>query len=265
MDSILDRQRAMWSVGDYPDIARTIEPVAEEVVAAIGAGEGDRVLDVATGSGNAALAAARRGAQVTGLDLTPRLLDVARERAAAEGLDIDFVEGNAESLPFDAASFAATTSVFGAMFAPDQRAAAAELLRVTRPGGAVAVTAWTPEGANGRLFATVAKYMPPPPPGFQPPILWGVEDHVRGLFAGAEVTVERHVSRVEAESAEAWLAYTERVLGPIVLAKAALEPEGRWPALRADLLEVFRDADTGADDGWHGEAEYLLTVARRPT
>ncbi|MGZ6694936.1 MAG: class I SAM-dependent methyltransferase [Solirubrobacteraceae bacterium] len=99
MDSILDRQRAMWSVGDYPDIARTIEPVAEEVVAAIGAGEGDRVLDVATGSGNAALAAARRGAQVTGLDLTPRLLDVARERAAAEGLDIDFVEGNAESLP----------------------------------------------------------------------------------------------------------------------------------------------------------------------
>src|SRR6476620_1724120 len=198
---ILDRQRAMWTEGDFPDMAKTIEAVAEVVVDAAGVTAGDDVLDVATGTGNAALIAARRGAQVKGLDLTPKLLVVARERAAAEGVDIEFVEGNAQELPYGDAEFDRVTSVFGSMFAPDHAATAAELLRVTRPGGTIAVAAWTPQGLNGRILGVSAKYMPPPPDGFQPPVLWGLEDHARALFGGGEVRFARHTSPIDAESA----------------------------------------------------------------
>lgn len=263
---ILGRQRAMWAAGDYPDLARSIEPVAEFAVEAAGVTAGAEVLDVATGSGNAALAAARLGAHVTALDLTPELLDVARARAGQEGLEIAFGEGNAEALPYDDASFDYVTSVFGAMFAPDQAATAAELVRVTRPGGTVAVTAWTPGGLNGQMFAVMAQHLPPPPPGFQPPILWGVADHVRALFAGAEVTTDlrRAVGNVRADSPEAWIDYLEGTLGPMVLAKAALEPEGRWAPVRADLVGLY-EAGNEADDGTlRADPEYLLTVARRP-
>src|SRR4051812_4016515 len=179
------RTRAMWAEGDYPDIARTIEDVSAVVVGAAGVSAGDDVLDVATGTGNAALLAARAGARVTGLDVTPELLEVARGRAAEVGAEIAFDEGDAQDLPYADASFDRVTSVFGAMFAPDQARTAAELLRVTRPGGTIAVSAWTPEGLNGQLFIAMGRHTPPPPPGFQPPVLWGSEEHVRALFAGA--------------------------------------------------------------------------------
>jgi SAM-dependent methyltransferase len=260
---ILDGQRAMWTEGDFPDMARTIEGAAEVVVDAAGVTAGDAVLDVATGTGNAALIAARRGARVKGLDLTPKLIAVARERAAAEGAEIEFVEGNAQELPYGDAEFDRVTSVFGSMFAPDHAATAAELLRVTHPGGTIAVAAWTPQGLNGQMFAVSAKYMPPPAPGFQPPILWGLEDHARAIFPGGELRFERHTSPIDADSAEDWLRYCERVLGPIILARAALEPQGKWEAARAELLALYESANEATDGRYHAEPEYLVTVVRR--
>jgi SAM-dependent methyltransferase len=260
------RQRAMWAAGDYPDIATTIEDVAEALVTAGGVEAGDEVLDVATGSGNAALAAARLGSRVTGLDLTPELLEVARSRAAAAGAEIEFVEGDAEALPFGEASFDRVTSVFGAMFAPDQERAASELLRVCRPGGTIAVCAWTPAGVNGQMFATMGRHMPPPPEGFQPPILWGVEERVRELFAGAaDVSCElrRAPSAVKADSVDAWLDYLERTLGPVALAKRALEADGRWAAARSDLAELYERHNEADDGSLRCEPEYLLTVVRK--
>lgn len=266
-DEIKRRQRAMWAAGDYPDIARTIEPVAHEVLDAVGVQAGETLLDVATGSGNAALEAARRGARVTGLDLTPELLAAAEARAAAEGHTIAFVEGDAQALPFADDSFDRVTSVFGAMFAPDQTRTAAELLRVCRPGGTVAVAAWAPQGLNGEMFGTLGRYMPPPPEGFRPPILWGVEDVVRELFAGAdEVTCELRPARdsVRAPSVDAWLDYTERVLGPTIMAKAALEPQGRWAAARADLAALYERHNEAGDGSLLAHPSYLLTVAHAP-
>ena len=260
------RQRTMWSTGDYPDIARTIEPVSEEVVAAVGVQAGETLLDVATGSGNAALAAARRGARVTGLDLTPELLEVATARAADEGRGIVFVQGDAEALPFEDGSFDRVTSVFGAMFAPVQEQAAAELLRVCRPGGTVAVAAWAPDGLNGQMFATLGRHLPPPPEGFRPPILWGAEEFVRQLFAdAAEVTCELRPARdsVRASSIDAWIDYTEQVLGPTVLAKRALEPQGRWDEARADLAELYARWNEADDGSLLAHPSYLLTVARK--
>lgn len=263
--ALTQRQRAMWAAGDYPDIARTIEAVSHEVVAAVGVREGETLLDVATGSGNAALEAARRGARVTGLDLTPELLETAKERAAAEQADIELVHGDAQALPFADDSFERVTSVFGAMFAPDQPRAAAELLRVARPGATIAVAAWTPEGLNGQMFGVLGRHLPPPPEGFRPPILWGVEDVIRELFAdAAEVTCERRpaTGSVRAESIDAWIDYTERVLGPTVMAKRALESEGRWEAARADLVALYAQHNEASDGSLLAHPEYLLSVIR---
>jgi SAM-dependent methyltransferase len=259
------RQRAMWAAGDYPDIARTIEPFSHEVVDAVGVQAGETVLDVATGTGNAALELARRGAQVTGLDLTPELLPVAERRAAEEGLEISFVEGDAQALPFEDGSFDRVTSVFGVMFAPDQARAAAELLRVCRPGGTVAVAAWTPDGLNGQMFAALGRHLPPPPEGFQSPLRWGAEDVVRELFAGAaEVRSETRpaTGSVRAASVDAWIDYTERVLGPTILAKQALEAQGAWGAARADLIELYGRHNEATDGSLLAHPTFLLTVAR---
>ena len=261
---ILERQKAMWTAGDFADVAKTIVSASEAAVAAVSPRPGETLLDVACGTGNASLIAAGRGAKVTGLDLTPKLVGIARERAAEAGLEIEFVEGNAQELPYADASFDSAVSVFGSMFAPDHAATAAELVRVVRPGRRLAVAAWTPQGLNGQMFGVTAKHLPPPAPGFQPPVLWGAEEHVRRLFAGCEVRFERHAVAVDADSAEDWLAYGERAIGPLVLARQALEPQGRWEALRSDLRALYEAANTAADGSYHAEAEYLLTVAITP-
>jgi len=262
---LTQRQKAMWAAGDYSDIARTIEAVAREVIDAVGVGAGETLLDVATGTGNAALEAARRGARVTGLDLTPELLPIAERRAATEGLEIAFREGDAQALPFPDDSFERVTSVFGAMFAPDQARTAAELLRVCRPGGTIAVAAWAPEGLNGQMFGVLGRHMPPPPEGFRPPILWGSEPVVRELFAGAaEVRAELRPARdsVKAPSVDAWLDYTERVLGPTIMAKRALASKGRWDAARADLAALYEQHNEATDGSLLAHPTYLLTVVR---
>jgi SAM-dependent methyltransferase len=265
--AIKEGQRKMWTVGDYADIARTIAAVAGLVVERAQAAPGVSLLDVATGSGNVAIPAALAGSSVTGLDLTPRLLEVARGRAADAGLDVRFVEGDAEELPFEDASFDRVTSCFGVMFAPRQQLAAGELARVARPGARIVFTAWTPEGLNGRMFKTVGSYMPPPPPELESPTMWGSEDHVRSLFAdtGAALTFERHLVTFEHDSPESWLEYNERVLGPTIMAKAALEPQGKWEALRNDLVKLYTDGNEAGDGSFRAGAEYLLTVAQMPT
>jgi SAM-dependent methyltransferase len=260
-----ERQRQMWRSGDYPDIARTIEDSATSLVDRVVISAGQDVLDVATGSGNAALAAAQAGAAVTGLDLTPELFEAARRRAGDAGVEVTWIEGDAEYLPFDDASFDRVLSVFGTMFAPRHEQAAAELLRVCRPGGIVGVCAWTPQGVNGQMFKTIAGYLPPPPPELRPPVLWGTEEHMRELLDGPGVSLEfeRRVVRLEWESPEGWVDYAERVLGPAIAAKAALEPQGRWTELRGELVELFERANLSSDGRLETELEYLMTIARR--
>ena len=264
-DQIKQGQRAMWSAGDFPDIARRIESAAEEVVALTGIEQGHEVLDVATGSGNCALLAALRSAKVTGLDITPELFEAARRRFAEAGVEVELIEGDAEDLPFGDDSFDRVVSTFGSMFAPRHEVAAAELVRVCRPGGVIGVSAWTPDGLNGQMFKPLGSHIPPPP-GLRPPVLWGDEDHMRELFApsGAELEFHRRTVTFLYDSPEAFFEYNERVLGPLVMAKAALEPQGKWDALRADLTALYRSANQATDGSLHVEPEYLATVARLP-
>jgi SAM-dependent methyltransferase len=266
VEGIKQGQRAMWASGDYPQIALRISAVGELLVERLGAGPGIEMLDVATGAGNVAIPAARAGAKVTGLDLTPELLQVARERAAGEGLAIDFVEGDAEALPFGDDSFDRVSSCFGVMFAPRHQQAAAELLRVTRPGGMIAVAAWTPEGLIGSMFRTNSSFMPPPPPEILPPVRWGEEEHVRSLLGadGVKLEFERHEVVFEHDSAEAIIEEDERLLGPAILAKAALEPQGRYGELRAQLVELYGSVNESDDGRFRARAEYLLSLARLP-
>ena len=170
----------MWGSGDYPLMVDTfLLPIGERLVDACGIGPGMRVLDVAAGTGNASLPAARRGATVTASDLTPRLLEMGRERAEAEDLELEWIEADAERLPFADESFDVVISAIGVMFAPHHQEAADELVRVCRPGGTIGLLSWTPEGMLGALFRTMKPFAPPPPPGAQAPPLWGGEDHLR--------------------------------------------------------------------------------------
>jgi SAM-dependent methyltransferase len=264
VNAIKEGQKRMWAAGDYPDLARTIAGVAEVLVERVGARSGENLLDVATGSGNVAIPAALAGASVTGLDLTPELLEVARRRAGEAGVDIHFIEGDAEELPFADDSFDRVTSCFGVIFAPRHQHAANELARVARAGATVAFTAWTPEGLSGQMFKTIGAHMPPPPPEAESPLLWGEEDHVRSLFGDAELSFERRTVTFSHDSPESWVAYNERVLGPTIMTKAALEPQGKWEQCKTDLIGLYREADEGSDGGFTAPAEYLLTVARMP-
>ncbi len=258
------RQRATWAAGDYPAIAAHLEPASATLVATVGVGAGVRVLDVATGSGNAALVAAALGAEVTGLDLAPSLLDVARRRAEEAELRIAFVEGDAEDLPFADGSFDRVVSVFGAMFAPDQRRAAAELARVCRPGGRIGLCAWTPDGIGGRMLSLLRSRLPAPADG-PAPALWGTEQRLRELFAGtaAKLSFEQRQISFEHDSAESWVAFNERAVPPVVVARDSIGAAG-WAHARADLVALFAAADERDGDGFAARAEYLETVIELP-
>jgi ubiquinone/menaquinone biosynthesis C-methylase UbiE len=261
-DDLRERSRAAWALGDYAVIAERITAAAEVLVERTGVEPGMDVLDVATGTGNAALPAVQRGARVTGLDLVPELLDVARERAADLGFEVDWVEGDAQDLPFEGARFDRVLSAFGHMFAPRHERAAGELVRVCRPGGVIGFCCWTPEGVGGRLFAAIGSYLPPAPPYASSPSLWGSEAHVRKLLGDnvASLEFERHAITFAEESLEAWLGVLEESIGPLISIREELGD--RWPKLRADLVRLFEGANTAEDGSLRIEQEYLLTIAR---
>ncbi len=250
----------MWTIGDFASIAEMIEEPSAQAVEHVGVQRGEEVLDVATGTGNAAMIAAKRGATVTGLDLTPKLLEIAAQRAREEAVELELIEGDAEDLPFADDSFDRVTSVFGVMFAPHQEKAAAELRRVCRPGGRIVTCAWTPGGLNGRMFAMIGSQMPPPPEGFVPPVLWGVEERIGELFAGSEIACKTLSVPFVDSSIDEWMERNERILGPTIVAKEVLEADGKWEPLREQLTALYTDANEATDGTMHVEAEYLLAA-----
>lgn len=243
--------RATWALGNFDDLAKKILPVGEGVVAATGISERDAVLDVACGTGNAAIPAARTGATVTGLDITPELLQDAAANADAAGVALTLVEGDAEDLPFEDESFDVVVSTFGCMFAPRHEIAAAEIARVLKPGGRIGICAWTPTGRIGEFFQMISRHVPAPPPGVAtgPPIMWGDQDHVRGLFAdsGIELSFSEEIAEFEFPSLDYAVEFYTTKFGPLVMAKAALEPQGKWEPLLADLTALYESHNEGSD------------------
>lgn len=261
MEEFKQRQRAIWQAGDYPPLSELISGVGARVVGRAGVEPGMRVLDVACGTGNAALPAARAGGEVTGLDLAPKLLDAGRRKAEAAGVEIEWVEGDAEELPFEEASFDRVFSTFGHMFAPRHGRTADELARVCREGGLIAICCWTPEGTVGDVFAASASYMPPPPDFAEPPILWGTEDHVRQMFPDAtDFEFERHSATIEWESTRAWADYFFDRFGPLVTAREMLGE--RFDELGEKLIAVFDERNEADDGSLRLPQEYLLSVIR---
>jgi ubiquinone/menaquinone biosynthesis C-methylase UbiE len=231
------RQRAMWGSGDFAVIGTTLQIVGETLCEAADLDAGSRVLDVACGNGNAALAAGHRFCRVVGLDYVASLLERARERAAAERLDIDWVEGDAEQLPFPAESFDAVLSTFGVMFAPDQERAAREMTRVVRPGGKIALANWTPEGFVGRMLVTVGKHVPPPA-GVASPVYWGNEARLRELFPHVgQLRSRRRTFVFRYESIDHFIATFRDFYGPTFKAFGALDARGQ-ARLSDDLREL---------------------------
>lgn len=261
LDAIKQRQQQAWGSGDFSVVAARIVLVAEQLCDTADLHAGWRVLDVATGSGNAAIAAARLGCGVVGVDYVPALLERGHERAAAEGLDVEFVEGDAESLPFPDDAFDAVTSVFGSMFAPDHPRAAAELLRVCRPGGQIALASWTPDGFIGELFRTVSAHVPPPS-GVPSPMLWGTESHLRELFGDRICSLEmaERIFTWRFSSAEDFVTFFRDWYGPTFKAFAALEGAAR-DALEDDLVALARRSDRLGTDAIAIPATYTEAVA----
>jgi ubiquinone/menaquinone biosynthesis C-methylase UbiE len=259
--AVKQRQQQAWASGDFAVVASTIVIVAERLCDTADLHAGWRVLDVATGSGNAAIAAARLGCTAVGVDYVPALIERGRLRAAAERLDVELLEGDAEALPFPDDSFDAVTSVFGSMFAPDHAKAASELLRVCRPGGTIALASWTPDGFIGDLFRTVARHVPPPA-GVQSPMLWGTEGHLRELLGDhiESLEVTERIFTFRFGSAEEFVTFFRRWYGPTLKAFAALEGEAR-DALESDLVALARRYDRLGTDAVAIPAAYTEAVA----
>jgi len=261
------RHRAMWASGDYPSMVETfLLPLGPELVEACRIGSGMRVLDVAAGTGNAAIPAAQRGASVVASDLTPELLEAGRQRAESAGVQLEWAEADAEHLPFPDEDFDVVMSCIGAMFAPHHQLVADELVRVCRPGGTVGLATWTPEGMIGGLFRTMGPYAPPPPPGAQPPPLWGSEQHLRELF-GDKVTfetLERRVLEVTAfQHPVDWGEHFKERYGPTITTLKHARTNGRGDELESALADFCREWNLGTEGEARFEQEYLLTVGTR--
>ena len=260
LSGIKARQQETWASGDFAVIASRIVLVSERLADAADLGAGWTVLDVACGTGNAALAAARSGTRVLGVDYVPQLLEGGRKRAATERLDVEFRLGDAEDLPVPDASFDAVLSVFGVMFAPDHRRAAGEIARAARPGGTVGLASWTPDGFVGEMFAVIARHVPGPP-GIEAPMLWGTEQHLADLF-GEKAADARSVQRtcmLRSTSPEQFVADYRRWYGPTLKAFEALGEDGR-AALAADLAGLARRWDRNHGGSIAIPATYLESV-----
>lgn len=263
------RHRALWASGDYPVVATELIPaLGPRLVQACGIHAGQRVLDVAAGSGNAAVPAAAAGAAVTAADLTPELFEAGRAHAARHGVEVEWVEADAESMPFDDNSFDVVTSCVGVMFAPHHQAAADELVRVVRPGGTIAMINWTPEGFIGHLFATMKPYAPPPPPGAAAPPLWGDEAHVLELFGDRISDLQARRETVLFEHCSSPLEFREywkQNYGPtIAVYRFNAENPDRVADLDRDFLAFLEQWNRSSEPGRTAyDAEYLLVTATK--
>ena len=262
------RHRSMWASGDYPELARElISSLGPVLVEAVGVRPGDRVLDVAAGSGNAAIPAALAGATVIASDLTPELFEAGREEAQRLGAELEWVEADAEALPFGDAEFDVVLSSIGVMFAPHHRVAADELVRVCRPGGRIGLLSWTPQGFVGQMLGTMKPYAAAPPPGAEPPPLWGDEHHVRSLLGdrvGNVATAKGTVTIERFATPEEFRAYFASHYGPTIAAYRNVgDDPGRIAALDADLVALAERFDRGSDGVLVLEWEYLLVTATR--
>jgi len=264
---VIARHRAMWATGDYPSMVETfLLPLGPRLVEMCGIGPGMRVLDVAAGTGNASIPAAKTGADVTASDLTPELLEAGRARAQAEGVELEWTEANAEQLQFEDASFDVVMSSIGAMFAPRHQAVADELVRVCRPGGTIGMLNWTPEGMIGGLFRTMGPFAPPPPPGATPPPQWGSEDHVRELF-GDRVdlrTLDREMLEITAfQHPHDYGTHFKERYGPTIAAQGNARRNDQEAEFNAALDAFCDEWNLGSEDAARFEQEYLVVVGTR--
>ena len=262
LGAIKTRQQAAWASGDYAVIGTTLQIVGETLCEALDLRAGSRVLDVAAGNGNATLAAARRHCVVVSTDYVPALLDKGRERAAAEGLSVDFRPADAEQLPFDDGAFDVAMSVFGVMFTPDHARAAQELARVTHPGGLIGLASWTPDSFIGEMFKTIGRYVPPVP-GLKPPSLWGTQEHLRTLLgpAIADMRAERRVFNFRYRSADHFIDVFRTYYGPVHKTFLALAAD-QQPRLANDLRELLERHSRGGDT-LVVPSDYLEVVIQR--
>ena len=263
MGELQERNRAVWSAGDWDRISELIASVGPALLDAVGLQPGMKVLDVGTGNGrNLAIPAARAGAEVVGADLTDRWFATGRRLASEAGVDVEFVVADAQELPFADASFDRVLSTFGHMFAPDHRTAAQELLRVCRPGGIVGFTTWLQSGYVGRMFALMGEFAPPPPAGAGVPPEWGNHDHVREMVAPYEPEFSGGTVRYTFESATAMTDYFDANFGPAVTLKAAIGEE-RAAELREREIAMLEAANEATDGTLAVTLEYLRTIVRR--
>jgi SAM-dependent methyltransferase len=264
VEQFKERARTTWAAGDFDQISKLILDVGRNVVAHAEIEPGMTVLDVACGTGNATIPAALAGGRCTGLDITPELFDAARRNAAEAGVEIDWVQGDAEDLPFDDGSFERVISTFGVMFAPRHEVAAAELARVIAPGGLIALACWGPYGLNGEMFPMVSSRMPKPPSYAQPPIGWGDEQHVRALLEplGLDVSTERQAVDFTSDTVDGIVTRMETYFGPWKMAQAALGDD--WAGLRAELTDLYERYAVQKDGQVAASADYLLILARKP-
>lgn len=259
--------RTTWATGDYDAMMRTegLYAVGDHLTRTVEIAAGERVLDVACGTGNAAIPAAQAGGEVVGLDLTPELLDVAQKRADAVGVEVDLQVGDAEGLPFEDASFDVVLSTFGCMFAPRHEVVAGELARVLRPGGRLGIVSWTPEGAIGDFFSTAGPHMPPPSSFVDPPLAWGQERYVQELFEGSGVSLRFATENwwITHDSVEAAVECYTTMFGPLTAARRIAETEDRWPSFRDDLRALFERLDTSEGPQVVFPAESLVAIGTK--
>lgn len=265
-DDLKELNRYMWGSGDYESVAALVIDDAEALLDDAGVTAGCDVLDVATGTGNVAVAAAQRGARVIGLDLTPEHFDVARRRSAAAGVEVEWVEGDAEQLPYASDSFDRVFSTFGAQFAPRHQLVAQELYRVCRPGGTIGMCNWTDSGWTGRFTAVTARYFPKPPSYVLPPMAWGSDSYVRALFEplGGVVETELRTATYEFASLDEFMEFFQTNFGPWIVARRSITPRSRWEDLLSDLRAMTASFDVGTDT-FIVRPEYARVLVRKPS
>ncbi len=263
LEAVKEKQQKTWASGNYAVIGNQLVIMGERLCEAVDVHSGQKVLDVATGSGNTAISAARRYCDVSGIDYVPELIEQAKERAQAERLEITFEVGDAENLPYPDASFDVVLSTVGVMFAPNQEKTAGELLRVCKPGGKIGLANWTPDGFIGNMFRTVGKHVPPPP-GIKPPPLWGTEERLRELFGEgvSSLRTTRHSYTFRALSAEHFIESFRTYYGPVHKAFESLDAAGQESFAR-DLEELLYDWNTSGDETVVAPSDYLEVVAVR--